>query len=67
MAGSLDGACSQGIDTGFVALGYARAAVLGVVQGLTELLPVSSTAKTCQRQPPELLGQKQARRRRPLT
>jgi undecaprenyl-diphosphatase len=37
-------ACTQGIDTGFVALGYARVAVLGVVQGITELLPISSTA-----------------------
>lgn len=54
MAGSLDGACSQGIDTGFVALGYARVAVLGVVKGLIELLPISSTAKTRQRQPTEL-------------
>jgi undecaprenyl-diphosphatase len=37
-------ACTQGIDTGFVALGYAKVAVLGVVQGITELLPISSTA-----------------------
>lgn len=36
--------CSNGIDTGFVALGYAKVAVLGVVQGITELLPISSTA-----------------------
>src|ERR1700724_66049 len=36
--------CSEGIDTGFVALGYAKVAVLGVVQGITELLPISSTA-----------------------
>jgi undecaprenyl-diphosphatase len=36
--------CTQGIDTGFVALGYAKVAVLGVVQGITELLPISSTA-----------------------
>ncbi len=54
MASSLDGACSQGIDTGFVALGYARVAVLGVVQGLTELLPISSTAHM--RIVPGLLG-----------
>jgi undecaprenyl-diphosphatase len=37
-------ACTQGVDTGFVALGYAKVAVLGVVQGITELLPISSTA-----------------------
>jgi undecaprenyl-diphosphatase len=36
--------CSQGVDTGFVALGYAKVAALGVVQGITELLPISSTA-----------------------
>jgi undecaprenyl-diphosphatase len=36
--------CTQGVDTGFVALGYAKVAVLGLVQGITELLPVSSTA-----------------------
>jgi undecaprenyl-diphosphatase len=37
-------ACPLGIDTGFVALGYAKVAVLGVIQGITELLPISSTA-----------------------
>jgi undecaprenyl-diphosphatase len=37
-------ACTQGLDTGFVALGYAKVAVLGIVQGITELLPISSTA-----------------------
>ena len=36
--------CMRGVDTGFVALGYAKVAVLGVVQGITELLPISSTA-----------------------
>jgi undecaprenyl-diphosphatase len=36
--------CTQGIDTGFVALGYARVAALGVIQGISELLPISSTA-----------------------
>jgi hypothetical protein len=34
--------CSHGVDTGFVDLGYAKVAVLGVVQGVTELLPISS-------------------------
>lgn len=38
------GICTQGIDTGFVGLGYAKVAFLGVVQGITELLPISSTA-----------------------
>jgi undecaprenyl-diphosphatase len=38
------GTCTQGVDTGFVALGYGKVAVLGVVQGITELLPISSTA-----------------------
>jgi undecaprenyl-diphosphatase len=36
--------CTQGIDTGFVTLGYAKVAALGVLQGITELLPISSTA-----------------------
>lgn len=36
--------CTRGIDTGFVALGYGKVAVLGVLQGITELLPISSTA-----------------------
>jgi undecaprenyl-diphosphatase len=28
-------ACTNGIDTGFVALGYVKVAILGVVQGIT--------------------------------
>src|SRR5229473_3467973 len=36
--------CTAGVDTGFVALDYTNVAVLGVVQGITELLPISSTA-----------------------
>ncbi|MCL8382683.1 MULTISPECIES: undecaprenyl-diphosphatase UppP [Xanthobacter] len=36
--------CTNGVDTGFVALGTGKVAVLGVVQGITELLPISSTA-----------------------
>ncbi|CAM5529932.1 undecaprenyl-diphosphate phosphatase [Mycolicibacterium aubagnense] len=47
-------ACTQGIDTGFVALGYGKVALLGVVQGITELLPISSTAHM--RIVPALLG-----------
>src|ERR1700690_742894 len=37
-------ACTNGIDTGFVTLGYTKVAFLGIVQGITELLPISSTA-----------------------
>ncbi len=48
------GACTEGVDTGFVALGYGKVAVLGVVQGITELLPISSTAHM--RIVPSLLG-----------
>jgi undecaprenyl-diphosphatase len=47
-------ACTDGIDTGFVSLGYAKVAVLGVVQGITELMPISSTAHM--RIVPALLG-----------
>jgi len=47
-------ACTNGIDTGFVALGYAKVAVLGIVQGITELMPISSTAHM--RIVPALLG-----------
>ncbi|AZO75249.1 MULTISPECIES: undecaprenyl-diphosphate phosphatase [unclassified Mesorhizobium] len=36
--------CTQGLDTGFVGLGYAKVAFLGIIQGITELLPISSTA-----------------------
>ena len=32
--------CTREVDTGFVALGYVKVAVLGV----TELVPISSTA-----------------------
>jgi undecaprenyl-diphosphatase len=47
-------ACTSGIDTGFVALGYGKVAVLGIVQGITELMPISSTAHM--RIVPALLG-----------
>jgi undecaprenyl-diphosphatase len=46
--------CTHGVDTGFVELGYAKVAALGVVQGITELLPISSTAHM--RVVPALLG-----------
>ena len=48
------GACAAGVDMGFVGLGYAKVAALGVVQGITELLPISSTAHM--RVVPALLG-----------
>ena len=47
-------ACTSGIDTGFVALGYGKVVVLGIVQGITELMPISSTAHM--RIVPALLG-----------
>ena len=48
--------CTNGLDTGFVDLGYTKVAALGVVQGITELLPISSTAHM--RIVPALLGWK---------
>ena len=47
-------ACSNGIDIGFSSLSYAQIGLLGVVQGITELLPISSTAHM--RIVPALLG-----------
>src|ERR1700730_7032207 len=47
-------ACTGSVDTGFVALGYAKVSLLGVVQGITELLPISSTAHM--RVAPAVLG-----------
>lgn len=47
-------ACTSGLDTGFVGLGYLRVGFLGIVQGITELLPISSTAHM--RIVPALLG-----------
>ena len=35
--------CTNGLDTGFVDLGYMKVAALGVVQGITEFLPISSS------------------------
>lgn len=48
------GHCSGGLDTSFVALGPVKVAILGVVQGISELLPISSTAHM--RAIPALLG-----------
>ena len=36
--------CTNAVDTTFVSLGYAKIAFLGVVQGISELLPISSSA-----------------------
>src|SRR5215831_6933611 len=36
--------CTSALDTSFVQLGYAKIAFLGIVQGISELLPISSTA-----------------------
>lgn len=47
-------ACSAGLDTGFATLDFGQVIVLGLVQGVTELLPISSTAHM--RVVPALLG-----------
>ncbi len=44
----------EGMNIGFESLGYAKIAFLGVVQGITELMPISSTAHM--RVVPALLG-----------
>jgi undecaprenyl-diphosphatase len=36
--------CDQAVDVGFVELSWRQMAVLGIIQGITELLPISSTA-----------------------
>ncbi len=41
----MSSACASGlVDTGFASLNYLQIGFLGVVQGITELLPISSTA-----------------------
>lgn len=50
----MSGVCTGSINTGFAGLGYAKVAFLGVIQGITELLPISSTAHM--RIVPALLG-----------
>ena len=46
--------CSGALDIGFASLGYVQIGILGVIQGITELLPISSTAHM--RVIPALLG-----------
>jgi undecaprenyl-diphosphatase len=46
----------EAIDLGFVELGWFKVLILGIVQGITELLPISSTAHM--RIVPSLLGWK---------
>jgi undecaprenyl-diphosphatase len=46
--------CANAVDTGFMSLGAAKIAFLGVVQGISELLPISSSAHM--RAVPALLG-----------
>jgi len=46
--------CANAVDTSFVSLGYGKIAFLGVVQGISELLPISSSAHM--RAVPALLG-----------
>lgn len=40
----LTAACTNGIDIGFASLSYLQIGFLGFIQGITELLPISSTA-----------------------
>jgi undecaprenyl-diphosphatase len=50
----LPNACSGSLDIGFASLGYVQVGTLGIIQGITELLPISSTAHM--RVVPALLG-----------
>ncbi len=50
----MPGNCPSGLDIGFAALSYLQVGILGVIQGITELLPISSTAHM--RIVPALLG-----------
>jgi undecaprenyl-diphosphatase len=54
LAGAPPSHCAGVIDTTFASLGPAKVALLGVVQGVSELLPISSTAHM--RAVPALLG-----------
>jgi len=46
--------CAGGVNTSFASLSYAKVSILGLVQGISELLPISSTAHM--RIVPALLG-----------
>jgi undecaprenyl-diphosphatase len=50
----LTNVCTSGLDVGFASLDYLQIGILGIIQGITELLPVSSTAHM--RIVPALLG-----------
>ena len=50
----MSAACANGVDIGFASLSYLQIGFLGLVQGITELLPISSTAHM--RVVPALLG-----------
>jgi undecaprenyl-diphosphatase len=50
----LTNVCSAGLDIGFASLNYVQIGILGIIQGITELLPISSTAHM--RVVPALLG-----------
>eukprot|EP01133_Synstelium_polycarpum_P010414 gene10414-12131_t len=51
---TLTNVCTSGLDVGFASLDYLQIGILGIIQGITELLPVSSTAHM--RIVPALLG-----------
>jgi undecaprenyl-diphosphatase len=44
LEGNLANICSAGLDIGFASLDYVQIGILGVIQGISELLPISSTA-----------------------
>lgn len=50
----MTGTCTAGVNTNFADLSYAKVTILGLVQGISELLPISSTAHM--RIVPALLG-----------
>ncbi len=54
MVDPLFAASAEAVDLGFIQLGWFKVMILGVVQGITELLPISSTAHL--RIVPALLG-----------